>query len=474
MLGALFLFVACAPGGADYDVVVLNGRVIDPESNLDATRNLGILDGTIGAITEGPLDGRTVLDASGLIVAPGFIDLHSHGQDEENYRFKAMDGVTTALEMEVGTEDVAQWYAERENRALVNYGVTVGHPRVRMQVMDDPGDFLPRGDAAYRAASPAELEEIKSGIERGLQQGALGVGFGLQYTPAASRLEILEMFHTAARYDAPAHVHLRYMGLREPTNSITAMEEVVAAAAITGAPLHIAHIQSSGLGAVPHLLEAIGEAQSRGLDVTTEAYPYTAGMTSIESAIFDDGWQEVLGISYGDLEWTQTGERLTPETFRRYRRAGGFVILHFIPRDMMEAAVSSPITIIASDGRLQNGRGHPRSAGTYAKVLGRFVREGGALTWMDAIRKMSLMPAQRLARRAPMMRNKGRLRVGADADITIFDPETVIDRSTYASPAEYSKGMRYVLVNGVLVVREGQLQDDVRPGQAVRAPVRRP
>ena len=369
---------------------------------------------------------------------------------------------------------VAQAVVELENRGLVNYGVTVGHPRVRMQVMDDPGDFLPRGDAAYRAASPAELEEIKSGIERGLQQGALGVGFGLQYTPAASRLEILDMFRTAARYDAPAHVHLRYMGLREPTNSITAMEEVVAAAAITGAPLHIVHIQSSGLGAVPHLLEAIGEAQSRGLDVTTEAYPYTAGMTSIESAIFGDGWQEVLGISFGDVEWTQTGERLTPETFRRYRRTGGFVILHFIPRDMMEAAVSSPITIIASDGRLQNGRGHPRSAGTYAKVLGRFVREGGALTWMDAIRKMSLMPAQRLARRAPMMRNKGRLRVGADADITIFDPETVIDRSTYESPAEYSKGMGYVLVNGVLVVRDGQLQDDVRPGQAVRAPVRRP
>lgn len=237
-----------------------------------------------------------------------------------------MDGVTTALEMGVGTEDVEEWYAERENRALVNYGVTVGHPRVRMRVMDDPSDFLPHGDAAYRAASPAELKEIKSGIERGLQQGALGVGFGLQYTPAASRLEILEMFRTAARYDAPAHVHLRYMGLREPTHSITAMEEVVAAAAITRAPLHIMHIQSSGLGAVPHLLEAIGEVQSRGLDVTTEAYPYTAGMTSIESALLDDGWQEVLGISYGDLEWTQTGERLTPETFRRYRRAGGFVI----------------------------------------------------------------------------------------------------------------------------------------------------
>ena len=454
----------------DYEVVILHGRVIDPKSGLDARRNIGIADGTIQAITEQPLTGRTLLDATNLIVAPGFIDLHAHGQDHENYRVQVMDGVTTALELEIGTEDIASWYSTREGQSLINYGVSVGHTRIRMQVMNDPGSFLPRGDAAHRAALASELQEIKEHLELGLQQGALGVGFGLQYTPAASRREILEMFRMAAPHGAPAYVHLRYMGLQEPNNSIAAMEEVVAASAITGTPLHIVHIQSSGLGAVPYLLEAIAEAQSRGLDVTTECYPYAAGMTGIESAIFDEGWQEVLGISYRDLEWAETGERLTPQTFAQYRDSGGLVILHFIPQEMMEAAVVSPITIIASDGLLRSGRGHPRTSGTYARMLGHFVREAGALTWMDAVAKASLMPAQRLQQRVPLMQNKGHIGVGADADLTIFDPEKVLDRSSYQSPAEYSEGMSYVLVAGVPVVMEGQLQEGLAPGQPIRAP----
>ena len=466
------LIITALPSSqAAYDLVILNGRVIDPESKTDSIRNLGISNGIIRAITSNQLQGRTVIDARGLVVAPGFIDLHQHGQDEENYRFKAMDGVTTALELEVGTGDVDAWYAQRDQKSLINYGVSAGHLAARMAAMHEPLKFLPTGDAARRAATDAEIEEMKQRLEQGLKRGAVAVGFGIQYTPNASRWEILEMFRVAARYSASCHVHMRHAGVQEPGSSIQALEEVISAAAITGAPLHVVHIQSTGGPATPKLLQMIAEAKSRKLDVTTECYPYIAGMTDIKSAIFDEGWQEVFGIDYKDLQWAATGERLTKETFAEYRKTGGMVAVFSMTEEIVSAAIKSPVTMIASDGILEKGKGHPRTAGTYSRVLGNYVREQGTLTLMDALTKMTLMPAQRLEKRVPSMRNKGRIRPGADADLTIFDPQSIIDKSTFQEPAKYAEGMKFVLVNGVVIVKDGQLQSNVYPGRPVRAPL---
>jgi N-acyl-D-aspartate/D-glutamate deacylase len=467
----LALMIPALPSSqAAYDLVILNGRVIDPESKTDAIRNLGISNGVIRAITSDKLQGRTVIDARGLIVAPGFIDLHQHGQDEENYRFKAMDGVTTALELEVGTGDVDAWYAQREQKSLINYGVSAGHLAARMAAMHEPMKFLPTGDAAHRAATDAEIDEMKQRLEQGLKRGAVAVGFGIQYTPNASRWEILEMFRVAARYGASCHVHMRHAGVKEPGSSIQALEEVISAAAITGAPLHVVHIQSTGGPATPKLLQMISEAKTRQLDVTTECYPYIAGMTDIKSAIFDEGWQEVFGIDYKDLQWAATGERLTKETFAEYRKTGGMVAVFSMTEEIVSAAIKSPVTMIASDGILEKGKGHPRTAGTYSRVLGHYVREQGTLSLMDAITKMTLMPAQRLERRVPSMSNKGRIRLGADADLTIFDPQSIIDQSTFQEPAKYAAGIRFVLVNGTLIVKDGELQSNVYPGRPIRAP----
>jgi len=465
------LFIAPASSSsAFYDVVILNGRVIDPESRTDTVRNLGISNGAIKTISTSNLNGRTVIDARGLVVSPGFIDLHQHGQDDENYRFKAMDGVTTALELEVGTGDVDAWYAQRDGKSLINYGVSAGHLAARMAAMHEPVTFLPTGDAARRSATDAEIAEMKQRLEDGLKRGAIAVGFGIQYTPNASRWEILEMFRVAARYNASCHVHMRHAGVKEPGSSIQALEELIAAATITGAPLHVVHIQSTGGPATPKLLQMIAEARSRGLDVTTECYPYIAGMTDIKSAIFDEGWQEVFNIDYKDLQWAATGERLTKETFEKYRRTGGMVAVFSMTEEIVAAAIKSPLTMIASDGILERGKGHPRTAGTYSRVLGNYVRDKGALTLMEALTKMTLMPAQRLERRVPMMKNKGRIRVGADADLTIFDLRSITDKSTFQDPAQYAEGIRFVLVNGVLIVKDGGLQSDVHPGRAVRAP----
>jgi len=463
------LFAPISNSSASYDLVILNGRVIDPESRTDAVRNLGISNGTIKAISNDKLTGRTVIDARGLVVSPGFIDLHQHGQDEENYRFKAMDGVTTALELEVGTGDVDAWYAQRDGKSLINYGVSAGHLAARMTAMHEPATFLPTGEAAHRSATDAEIADMKQRLEDGLKRGAIAVGFGIQYTPNASRWEILEMFRVAARYGASCHVHMRHAGIKEPGSSIQALEELIAAATITGAPLHVVHIHSTGGPATPKLLQMIGEAKSRGLDVTTECYPYIAGMTDIQSAIFDEGWQEVFGIDYKDLQWAATGERLTKETFEKYRKTGGMVAVFSMTEEIVDAAIKSPLTMIASDGILERGKGHPRTAGTYSRVLGNYVRDKGALTLIEALTKMTLMPAQRLERRVPSMKNKGRIRVGADADLTIFDARSVIDKSTFQDPAQYAEGIKFVMVNGVLIVKDGQLQPNLYPGLPVRA-----
>ncbi len=469
-LGITFIFILVAlPVRAEvYDVVILNGRVMDPESNLDAVRNIGISKGTIQAITTEPLQGNSKIDARGLIVSPGFIDIHVHllpGQDQINFSVKATDGVTTALDLEAGTEDVDRWYAMREGKAIINYGASANHAAARMKVMKDPGTMFPAGDAAKRAASESEIKEIKGLIEQGLDRGAIGIGLLLAYTPAVTREEMIEIFRTGNKFNAPCYAHIK-------SPSFKALQEVIEVADATRGPLHVVHINSMGLRDTPKFLQTVSEAQARGLDVTTECYPYTAAATGLESALFDEGWQQTMGITYKDLEWAATGERLTEETFKAYRQKGGIVIVHLMSEEMIQLAVAHPLTIIASDSLLMGGKGHPRSTGTFCRVLGQYVREKKTLMLKEALRKMTLMPAQRLEGRVPAMKNKGRIRIGADADITVFDPEKVIDKATFKEPIKYSEGIGYVLVNGVPVVKEGQLQTNLAPGKPVRASVK--
>lgn len=462
LIFSLLLVVSLGAGAQELDTAIVNGRVMDPETGLDALRSIGIKNGRIAAVSEGVLKGKTTIDAKGLVVSPGFIDLHSHGQTPENYRFKARDGVTTALELEVGVWPVNKWYAARRGKALINFGASSGHIPASMAVMHDPGGLLPRGATAKRAPTPEEQRQILADIKQGLDNGALGVGIGIAYVPKDTREQILQVFEVAASYKLPCFVHIRNGGPLEP-GVVDALQEALADAEVTGAPLHVVHITSMGLGQTPLCLQMIRGAKEHGLDVTTEAYPYTAGMTDISSAVFDPGWQQHQGgITYHDLQWAATGERLTEESFARYRKQGGMVAIHSIPEAMVRFAMADPMVMIASDGILENGKGHPRAAGCFARVLGRYVREEHALPLMEALRKMTLMPAERLG-----LKDKGRIRIGADADLTLFDPARVIDRATFEDPAQYSDGIPYVLVNGILVVKDGAFVQNALPGRGI-------
>jgi N-acyl-D-aspartate/D-glutamate deacylase len=470
----LLAFSTTILAAQQYDLVIESGRVMDPETGLDGVRNVGIRDGKIVRIAAESLQGRRVVHAAGLVVAPGFIDLHQHGQDLASQRVKALDGVTTALELEIGAPDVAQFLKSKESHSMINYGTSASHVAARAAVFGAPlpaGTILPKsGPATEHAATPEQIEAIRERLRAELDAGGLAVGMGIQYTPGATRLEVIDMFRLAAERRLPVYTHMRSAGRLEPGSSIEAVSEVIGAAAITGAALHIVHINSSCLRDSLECLSMVEGARARGLDVTTEAYPYIAGMTAINSAVFNPGWREKQGIDYGDLVLPDTGEHLTKQRFDELHNSSAthWVLIFSNTQEMVDKVIPHPLVMIASDGI----ESHPRNAGTYSRVLAQYVREKGTVTLMDAIRKMSLMPAEMLERSTPAARQKGRLQEGADADIVVFDANTIADRATFEKPMEPSVGVRYLVVGGTLLVDEGKLVPDVFPGRAMLGPGR--
>ncbi len=469
---ALSTTIVCAQ---QYDLVLEGGRVMDPETGLDAVRNVGIRDGKIVRISSETLSGRRVIHAEGLVVAPGFIDLHQHGQEMESQRVKALDGVTTALELEIGVPDVAQFLKAKEGQSLIHYGTSASHVAARALVFGatlPPGEILPKsGPATDQPATPEQIEAMRQRLREELDAGGLAVGMGIQYTPGATRLEVIDMFRLAAERRLPVYTHMRSAGRVEPGSAIEATSEVIGAAAITGASLHIVHINSTCARDAMECLAMVEGARARGLDVTTEAYPYTAGMTFINSALFNPGWREKFGIGYSDLVLPNTGEHLTKERFDELHNSGvpQLVLVFSNTQEMVDKVIPHPLVMIASDGM----QGHPRNAGTYSRVLAQYVREKQTITLMDALRKMSLMPAEMLERSTPAARQKGRMQEGADADIVVFDAATISDRSTFTKPMEPSVGVRYLVVGGTIVVDEGKIVPGVFPGRALRGPGKR-
>ncbi len=508
---ALNLMVTLPTMAADYDLVINNGRVMDPETMYDAVANVGVKDGTIVAITKKAIKGKQTVDATGHVVAPGFIDIHAHGQNIGDYRMQAVQGVTTMLELESGILPIADWYeAQSKKRLPINYGAAAGWTFARIATFTGTKpeatsayfqDAQGRMDWKMEIATPEQQEQILKYVEQGLDQGALGIGINAGYAPGYGQKEYFALAELAAKRNVATFTHVRYASNMEPKSSFEAIQELIANAAITGAHMHICHINSSSLKDIHSTLKLVDNAFERNINISVGAYPWGAASTVVGAAMFSgEGWRERMGST---AENFQLGtKRMTEDQLADYQKnnPGTFITWHFLdesnPDDLalLDASILHPKILIESDemfwmfmdkhDRVINYEGdawplpkdsfsHPRSNGTFAKILRSYVRERKLMTIQDALRKMCLMPAQTLEGFVPQMKKKGRLQKGMDADIVVFNPETISDVGTYEAPNQPAIGVQLLLVNGTLVVADGKLILDAAPGQPIRRPVKK-
>ena len=477
-----------------FELVIRRGRVIDPETGLDGIRDVGIEAGRILAISEKALQGDVELDATSLVVAPGFIDLHSHSPTPLGQSYQATDGVTTALELEAGAYPLAAFGRLVRERPLINYGASAGYASIRADVklgirrpdllIDEsrPVGLLGWWTVARsifvepmalftEAPSDDQRMQFQQTLRTALDDGGIGIGLALDYmSEAVDEREVRAVFAVAGERQVPVFIHLR----RGVNGDPSGLREALSAAREANAPLHICHIPNNAMGNIELFLKEIRSARAQGLDVTTELLPYNAGAAPISAAVFGRDWRTIYNIDYEDVEWAASGERFNQAMFAEYREnhPDGFIVHHYIDEAWTRRALVEPGVIVVSDllpmkDEAINVAPHN---GAFAKVLGRYVRDTPLLDLSTAIAKMTLLPARRLESVAPIFRRKGRIQVGADADVTVFDPATVIDRATYADAYQPSSGIVHVLVNGVPVVRGGVLQSDVFPGRLLTGP----
>ena len=450
-----------------YALVINGGRVIDIESKTDDTINIGIERGLIKILSKGKLKGRKEINASGLIVSPGFIDIHTH---EDSIKFSRLDdedyplptetskvflrtGVTTMIGGNCGFSAYPiETYLDKitNDKLPINYGTLIGYCSLREII----------GVDKYKNATKKQIGILKNMVGKGISTGVFGVSFGLQYSPGITTSEVIEISKIVKKFGKFIAVHMRY---DYPQRALKAVEEILKVARETGVRIEISHLvanvygKDKGKNVLEEVLLLIHKAVDEGLDISADVYPYNAWGTSIKSTVFDEGWIDNYNFSYEDLEiltGIHTGKRCTPKLFDSLRAEDKdtFIACHnAIPLNDIRRAIQDSLVCIVSDGQMTKDphtgvlKGHPRSAGTPAKLIGDIIREKKWVNLNEGICKLTLIPAKRLK-----LANKGRLQKGKDADITIFNFEKIIDKSKFGENicASPPKGIEYVIING--------------------------
>lgn len=465
-----------------YDTVIIGGRVMDPETLTDRVANVGIRKGQIARITDVAIRGKNTIYATGLVVAPGFIDIHSHTPTRLGEHLSVLDGITTQLDLEAGAYPPTHYGYQYDGGAQLHYGSSVGHFAIRGLVMegssqsyffDETGFISLGGDMWRKRATPSQVAEMRKHLGNGLELGGLGIGVLLDYmTEAVSESELSMIFATAAEYDKPVFVHVR----RGMPGDSTGLDEVIALAESHGVATMICHITHSAMGGIDEWLAKIDAANARGARITTETLSYLAGGTSIAADVFvNRDWRAIFDIDYEDVQWVPTGEWLDEERFLRYQRdyPTSSINHHYVEEEWLLKALAWPGMMVSTDALPAfdiDVKTNPNIAGTYAQFLGRYVRELEVMPLIEGLKRITLLPAQWMALASDDFSRKGRIQVGADADIVIFNADEIAARAQYGDPYKTSLGIHHVLVGGRPVVADGEQVEGRYPGKHLLAP----
>ena len=490
-------------------LVIRGGRVVDPASGNDAPADVAVLDSRIAAVGTGLGGPERVIDATGLVVTPGFIDLHAHGQSIPADRMQAFDGVTTTLDLEAGVLPVASWDRRQAAQGRVlNYGASTNWAFARIGAMTGSNEeaSLETFGRAMRdrrwvenVASEAEVTGVLDRLAQGLNEGGIGIGILNAYAPGAGVQELTAVCQLAAAHAVPTFTHVAYMSRIDPESAAEAYIRLIGYAGATGAHMHICHFNSSSKTDVERCVTLVEKAQAQGLPITLEAYPYGTGSTVLAAAFFSDPEFEARnGTGYDSVQRVTDGRRFHDRAELLAAQAeepSTLVLWHILDtetnahhRDLLDLSVLYPGGAIASDampwtlpdGTVYTGdawplpedtTSHPRSAGCFTRFIRHWVRERQTVSLLEGVRKCALIPAEILAASTPAMRAKGRLQPGADADVVVFDFESLTDRSEFTAMNRPSEGVRHLLVSGRPVIIDGVMDVAARPGLPVRRPV---